>query len=216
MTLARRLLPLCLLPLLLPAADSTLAFNRDVRPILSENCFSCHGFDEKARKAKLRLDLPEEATREHKGGTPIVPGDLAKSEVWQRIISTDPDDVMPPPKSHLKLSAEDKATLKAWIQQGAKYESHWAFTAPKETPAPSSGHPIDAFVTATLKKKGLTPTALADRATLIRRVTLDLTGLPPSAEEVQAFVADNDPQAYAKLVARLLASPHFGERMALE
>jgi hypothetical protein len=216
MTLARRLLPLCLLPLLLPAADSTLAFNRDVRPILSENCFSCHGFDEKARKAKLRLDLPEEATREHKGGTPIVPGDLAKSEVWQRIISTDPDDVMPPPKSHLKLSAEDKATLKAWIQQGAKYESHWAFTAPKETPVPAPGHPIDAFVTATLKKKGLTPTAVADRATLIRRVTLDLTGLPPSAEEVQAFVADNDPQAYAKLVARLLASPHFGERMALE
>ncbi len=216
MNSVRRLLPLCLLPLALPAAETALAFNRDVRPILSENCFSCHGFDEKARKAKLRLDLPEEATREHKGGTPLVPGDLAKSEMWQRIISEDPEDVMPPPKSHLKLSAQDKATLKAWIQQGAQYESHWAFAVPKETPAPSAGHPIDAFVLATLKKKGLAPTALADRATLIRRVSLDLTGLPPSAEEVQAFVADQDPQAYAKLVARLLASPHFGERMALE
>jgi len=95
------------------AADPQLAFNRDIRPILSENCFSCHGFDEKARKAKLRLDLPEEATREHKGGTPIVPGDLAKSEVWQRIISEDPDEVMPQPKSHLKLSMQDKATIKA-------------------------------------------------------------------------------------------------------
>jgi hypothetical protein len=198
------------------AADPQLAFNRDIRPILSENCFSCHGFDEKSRKAKLRLDLPEEATREHKGGTPIVPGDLAKSEVWQRIISDDPDDVMPPPKSHLKLSAQDKATLKAWIQQGAKYESHWAFAVPKETAPPAPGHPIDAFVASTLQKKGLEPTAGADRATLIRRVSLDLTGLPPSAEEVQAFVADRDPQAYAKLVARLLASPHFGERMALE
>ena len=198
------------------AADPQLAFNRDIRPILSENCFSCHGFDEKSRKAKLRLDLPEEATREHKGGTPIVPGDLAKSEVWQRIISEDPDDVMPPPKSHLKLSAQDKATIKAWIQQGAKYESHWAFVVPKETPAPTRGHPIDAFISDALKKKGLTPTPSADRATLIRRVTLDLTGLPPSAEEVQAFVASQDPEAYSKLVARLLASPHYGERMALE
>jgi hypothetical protein len=211
-----RLLLLSLLPFALTAAETPLAFNRDIRPILSENCFSCHGFDEKARKAKLRLDLPEEATREHKGGTPIVPGDLAKSEVWQRIISEDPEDVMPPPKSHLKLSAQDKATLKAWIQQGAQYESHWAFALPKETPAPAPGHPIDAFIAATLKKKGLAPTALADRSTLIRRVTLDLTGLPPSAEEVEAFVADRDPKAYAKLVTRLLASPHFGERMALE
>lgn len=212
----RRLLLLSLLPFTLTAAEIPLAFNRDIRPILSENCFSCHGFDEKSRKAKLRLDLPEEATREHKGGTPIVPGDLAKSEVWQRIISEDPDDVMPPPKSHLKLSAQDKATIKAWIQQGAKYETHWAFAVPKETPAPAPGHPIDAFISDALKKKGLTPTAAADRATLIRRVSLDLTGLPPSAEEVQAFVASQDPQAYAQLVARLLASPHFGERMALE
>ena len=211
-----RLLLLSLLPFALTAAETPLAFNRDIRPILSENCFSCHGFDEKSRKAKLRLDLPEEAMRERKDGTPIVPGDLAKSEVWQRIISEDPDDVMPPPKSHLKLSAQDKATIKAWIQQGAKYESHWAFAAPKETPAPAAGHPIDAFISDTLKKKGLTPTATADRSTLIRRVTLDLTGLPPSAEEVQAFVASQDPEAYSKLVTRLLASPHFGERMALE
>lgn len=211
-----RLLALASLAATSPAADESIQFNRDVRPILSENCFSCHGFDEKARKAKLRLDLPEEAYKEHKTGTPLVPGDLKKSEVWTRVLSDDEDDVMPPPKSHLKLSTQDKATLKAWITQGAKYESHWAFSAPHTTAAPAGGHPIDAFITDALKKKGLTPNALADRATLIRRVTLDLTGLPPSAEEVQAFVKDADPAAYEKLIARLLASPHFGERMALD
>ena len=216
MSPARHLLPLCLLPAALLAADPVLSFNRDVRPILSENCFSCHGFDEKSRKAKLRLDLPAEALREHKGGIPVVPGDLTKSEAWQRIISEDPDDVMPPPKSHLKLSDQDKAVLKTWILQGAKYEDHWAFTAPKEATPPAAGNPVDAFIDAGLRKKGLTAAPRADAATLLRRVTLDLTGLPPSAEEVSAFVRDTDPQAYPKLVDRLLANPHFGERMALE
>ena len=187
-----------------------IQFNRDIRPILSENCFSCHGSDEKARKAKLRLDLADEATREHKGGTPIVPGDLAKSVVWERILSTDEDDVMPPPKSHLKLTATDKAKVKAWIEQGAKYEEHWAFVAPKRPALPAGNKlpAIDYWVTQKLAEAALQPSAEADRYTLIRRVSLDLTGLPPTAAEVEAFVKDNKPDAYGRLVDRLLASPH--------
>ena len=195
-----------------------IQFNRDIRPILSENCFSCHGSDEKARKAKLRLDLADEATREHKGGTPIVPGDLAKSVVWERILSTDEDDVMPPPKSHLKLTATDKAKVKAWIEQGAKYEEHWAFVSPKRPALPAANKlpAIDYWVTQKLAEAALQPSAEADRYTLIRRVTLDLTGLPPTAAEVEAFVQDKKPDAYGRLVDRLLASPHFGERMGLD
>ena len=124
------------LPLAALAAEE-VKYNRDIRPLLSENCFSCHGPDEKARKAKLRLDLPEEALKEHKTGTPIVPGDLQKSEVWARLVSTDEDEVMPPPKSHLKLSAADKAKVKAWLEQGAKYEEHWAFLPPRRPVLPS-------------------------------------------------------------------------------
>ncbi|MFM7742210.1 MAG: DUF1549 domain-containing protein, partial [Verrucomicrobiota bacterium] len=195
-----------------------IQFNRDIRPILSENCFSCHGSDEKARKAKLRLDLPEEAKREHKNGTPVIPGDLEKSVIWERILSTDEDDMMPPPKSHLSLTATDKAKIKAWIEQGAEYEEHWAFVAPKRT-APPAGNKlpaIDYWVTRQLTEVGLRPSPEADRHTLIRRVTLDLTGLPPTASEVEAFVQDERPDAYGRLVDRLLANPHFGERMGLD
>ena len=195
-----------------------IEFNRDIRPILSENCFSCHGSDEKARKAKLRLDLSEEARREHKNGTPIVPGDLTKSVIWERILSTDEDEVMPPPKSHLALTATDKSKIKAWIEQGAEYEEHWAFVAPKRT-APPAGDKlpaIDYWVSRQLAEAGLRPSPEADRHTLIRRVTLDLTGLPPTAAEVEAFVQDKQPDAYGRLVDRLLASPHFGERMGLD
>ncbi len=193
-------------------------FNRDIRPILSENCFSCHGSDEKARKAKLRLDLSEEATREHKNGTPIAPGDLKKSVVWERILSNDEDEVMPPPKSHLSLTTTDKAKLKAWIEQGAPYEEHWAFVAPKRPALPTDNKlpAIDYWVTRQLTEAGLRPSPEADRHTLIRRVTLDLTGLPPTAAEVEAFVQDKQPDAYGRLVDRLLASPHFGERMGLD
>ena len=195
-----------------------IQFNRDIRPILSENCFSCHGSDEKARKAKLRLDLPEEAKREHKNGTPVIPGDLEKSVIWERILSTDEDEVMPPPKSHLSLTATDKAKIKAWIEQGAEYEEHWAFVAPKRT-APPAGNKlpaIDYWVNRQLTEAGLRPSPEADRHTLIRRVTLDLTGLPPTAAEVEAFVQDKQPDAYGRLVDRLLANPHFGERMGLD
>jgi hypothetical protein len=205
------------LPLSVLAAEE-VRYNRDIRPILSENCFSCHGPDEKSRKAKLRLDLPADALKEHKTGIPIVPGDLKKSEVWARITSGDEDDVMPPPKSHLKLSADDKAKVKAWLEQGAQYEDHWAFLPPRRPalPADLRGSPIDGFVDQGLRRSGLKANGEAERATLLRRVSLDLTGLAPSAEELDAFLKDASPGAYEKQVDRLLASPHFGERMALD
>ncbi|MEP6671044.1 MAG: PSD1 and planctomycete cytochrome C domain-containing protein [Chthoniobacter sp.] len=199
-----------------------LQFNRDIRPILSDKCFACHGIDAKKREAKLRLDLVEGALKPNEDGdTPIKPGDLAKSEVWQRIISDDKDDMMPPPKSHKTLTAEQKQTIKHWIEQGAPYQKHWAFEAPVKSPLPDIGdqkalakNPIDAFIIARLQKEGLKISPEADRATLIRRVTFDLTGLPPTPAEVDAFVADPSPDAYDKVVTRLLASPHYGEHMA--
>ncbi len=210
------------LPILALMTSSALAapvmdYNRDIRPILSENCFSCHGFDEKARKAKLRLDVQEAAYAERDGVTPLKPGDLAGSDVWQRIISDDEDDLMPPPKSHLKLTDAEKAKVKAWIEQGAKYAGHWAFISPQRpVVTKGTGNAIDALVRERLKEEGLKPSPEADRAMLMRRVSLDLTGLPPSAEEVQVFVKDASPGAYEQLVDRLLKSPHFGERMALD
>jgi hypothetical protein len=199
------------------AASTKVDYNRDIRPILAENCFPCHGFDEHARKANLRLDRAENAFARRDDITPIVPGDLVASEVWRRIRSDDPDEVMPPPKSHRQLGAAQKATLGAWIEQGAVYAEHWAFLAPVQIPPPAGAEqPIDAFVRARLRSAGLSPSPEADRATLLRRVSLDLLGLPPSADEVAAFVADADPRAYERAVDRLLASPHFGERLALE
>ena len=202
------------MPLALLVASTALAidgdaYNREIRPILSQHCFACHGFDEKARKAGLRLDRAEFAYATTGDGiTPIKPGDLAASEVWRRISSTDADEVMPPPSAHRDLTDEQKAKIKAWIEQGAPYAEHWAFTPPVAAAgAPGSPASIDALVPARAEP--------ADPATLLRRVTIDLTGLPPSAEEVAAFVADPDPRAYENAVARLLASPRFGERMAM-
>ncbi|HEX5051410.1 MAG TPA: PSD1 and planctomycete cytochrome C domain-containing protein [Planctomycetota bacterium] len=198
-----------------PAARS-IDYDRDVRPILAETCFPCHGTDEHARKAKLRLDRAESAYAARDGVTPIVPGDPGASELWRRVTATDPDDVMPPPDSHRHLDEASKATLRAWIEQGAVYAPHWAFVPPvRAEPPPLAPHPIDAFVRARLAELGMAPAAAADRATLLRRVSLDLTGLPPSADATAAFVADPDPDAYEKAVDALLASPHFGERMAL-
>jgi len=225
-------------------AAEALDYNRDIRPILSENCFACHGFDEKGRKGKLRLDQAESAYAEREGVVRIKPGDSAGSEVWQRITSAHEDEVMPPPDSHSKLTDAQKQKIKTWIEQGAKYASHWSLVAPRKAAVPSASdgekermreggtisslrlslspslnlgaNAIDAFVRANLAESKMTPAPDADRAMLLRRVSFDLTGLPPSAEEVAAFVADRDPQAYAKLVDRLLASPHFGERMALD
>jgi hypothetical protein len=200
-------------------------FNRDVRPIMVNTCFKCHGPDLKANKADLRLDLPKEATTPRKNAaglviTPIVPGRPEASEIWRRITSADPTQVMPPPDSLHLLDARDKEILRRWIAQGAVYQPHWAYLPPQKAEPPAVAGaadlgPIDRFVRAELALRGLPPSPEADRRTLIRRVTLDLIGLPPSVAETEAFVADRRPDAYERLVDRLLASPHYGERMAV-
>ena len=192
-----------------------IEFNRDVRPILAENCFACHGLDAKARKAKLRLDVPEGAFAERRGIAPIVPGNLKESEVWTRITTDDVDAQMPPADSRKQLTAAQKEILKKWIEQGAKYQKHWSFE-PIRTPNTKhqTQSAIDQFIEARLAKEGLKPTGEAARETLIRRVSFALTGLPPTVKEVDAFLADRSPDAYEKLVDRYLASPRFGEEMA--
>ncbi len=197
----------------LQAAESSrhtkIEFNRDVRPILADNCFACHGFDPKHRKADLRLDTFDGATADHDGSRGIVPGDISKSDAWLRIISTDPDETMPPPKSHKQpLTAAQREVLKKWIEQGAKYERHWSFEPPKNT----AGASIDGFIQERLAEENLKPSPPADAATLIRRVSLDLTGLPPTPAEVDTFVLDHSADAYSRLVDRLLSSKHYGER----
>ena len=204
------------------ASAEPVRFNRDIRPILSDNCFACHGADKNNLKGKRRLDSFESATVERNGLRAIVPGDPERSDLWLRVISNDEDEQMPPRESHKKLSALQKETLKRWISEGARYETHWAFVPPwrpalpavKSDDWPRNG--IDRFVLARLEQGGLAPSPAADRATLIRRVTLDLTGLPPTPAEVAAFVADQSPEAYERVVERLLRSPHYGERMAVD
>jgi hypothetical protein len=199
-------------------------YNWDVRPILSQNCFQCHGHDPKNRKADLRLDLGQGGAYEKLADAPgkraIVPGNPGRSEMFKRIISSDADFHMPPRETHKTLSAHDVAVIERWIKQGAKYEAHWAYlpikvTDPARTPWDKQAvNPIDRYVYATLKTKALEPSSEADRETLINRVTVDLTGLPPTLQEVDAFVADKDPNAYEKLVDRLLASKEYAERQA--
>jgi hypothetical protein len=198
-----------------------LDFNRQIRPILSEHCYACHGPDERKRKAGLRLDLADEAFKELKSGHhALVPGDLARSALVERITSTDPDEVMPPPKHNKPLSPDQVALLKRWVREGAVWKKHWSFLPPERPELPEvksrnwTRNPIDHFILARLEKDGLQPNPDADKATLIRRVTFDLTGLPPTVEEVDGFLADNSPDAYEHLVDRLLASAHYGERMA--
>jgi Protein of unknown function (DUF1553)/Protein of unknown function (DUF1549)/Planctomycete cytochrome C len=200
------------------AGEPALAFNRDIRPILSDKCFACHGFDAKQRKAGLRLDTPEGAFgTTDSGAVAIKPGDLDASELWRRIHSDDASERMPPPKSHKALTTPEKEAIGQWIKQGARYQKHWAFEPPIRSPAPmpavTKGNAIDAFIGDRLHREGLTPSPEADRETLLRRVSFDLTGLPPSIEEIDAFLADGSPNAYEKQVDRLLASPHYGERM---
>lgn len=198
-------------------AQQPLDFNRDIRPILSENCFYCHGQDANKRLADLRLDDRDAAI----AAGAIVPNDAAGSLLIQRIHSENPDEQMPPVKSNRKLSSEQKELLQRWIAEGAVYQKHWAFEAPTRPTEPEvqtsawARNPIDRFVLARQESLGLHPSPEADRATLIRRLSADFTGLPPKPEEVDAFVSDTDPNAYEKLVDRLLASPHYGERMAL-
>ena len=209
----------CLLAAL-PAASSAeapLDFNRDIRPILSENCFYCHGQDGNKREADLRLD--DRAAAIEAGA--IVPGEPGASTMLERIHSTDPDVLMPPPDSNRRLSDDQKKLLDRWIKEGAEYKQHWSFTAPVRPTPPDVQradwvrNDIDRFVLAKIEAAGLAPSPEAHRSTLIRRLHADLVGLPPTPEEVDAFVVDPDPLAYEKLVDRLLTSPHYGERMAL-
>lgn len=202
------------------AADR-VDFARDVRPILSDSCFACHGPDEPTRKAGLRLDTREGAFAALKNGEhAIVPGKPDESELIFRVEIDDPSTVMPPPESGKVLTADQVATLRKWVEQGAAWAEHWAFEAPRSHPAPENlsdpnwvRTPIDAFVLQRLDREGLTPNQEADKETLIRRVTLDLTGLPPTLEEIDAFLADDAPDAYEKVVDRLLRSVHYGEHM---
>ena len=190
-----------------------LDFNTDIRPILSENCFYCHGPDANKRKSKLRLDIREEALKKKA----FVPGDINASELVKRLYSKDSEEVMPPPDSHRSVTEAQRAILKRWIAEGAVYKPHWTFIAPVRSPLPANGekNPVDAFVVEKLTKAGLTLSTEAPKATLLRRLSLDLTGLPPSPEETAAFIADSSPVAYEKQVDRLMASPHYGERMVL-
>lgn len=193
------------------AADqpSPITFNQHIRPILSDACLHCHGFDPGHRKADLRLDTLEGATAERKGRQAIKPGDLQASELWRRVNATD-DDQMPPAESGKKLTPGQIAVLKGWIEQGAQYQKHWAFEPPKR-PAPPAvrkadwpHNDVDRFILGTLESRQLEPSPEAQRETLIRRLTLDLTGLPPTPEESDAFLADTQPGAYERLVDRLL------------
>ena len=199
------------------AATNEVQFNRDIRPILSENCFVCHGHDKNDRKAKLRLDVRDVAIEREA----IVPGHPEKSKLVEHIFSDDPDEIMPPPKTHKTLTAAQKELLKNWIAAGAEYEPHWAYIPPKRFPVPETKNPqwvrnpIDAFVLHMLETKNIQPSKEADKRTLLRRLSLDLIGLPPTPEEVNAFLADSRPDAYERQVDRLLNSPHFGERMAV-
>lgn len=194
-------------------ADEPLQFNRDIRAILAENCFACHGPDSAARKGDLRLDKREAAVDKKA----IVPGDVTKSELLRRIDSQDEDEMMPPPATKKVLTTAQKELLKKWVQQGAEYQPHWSFLPPVRPQTPTAKNqawirnPIDAFVLAKLESAGLSPAPEADRRTLARRLSLDLTGLPPSVEMVDAFVADSSANAYEKLVDTLMESKHWGE-----
>jgi hypothetical protein len=200
--------------------DAAVDFQRAVRPILSDNCFHCHGPDQNTRMADLRLDTREGAFAAREGGSPIVPGNAKASLLYQRIIDSDPARRMPPEYSHKKLSDEQKEILRRWIDQGASFKEHWSFVAPARPPLPKvkqSGwvrNPIDNFIVAKLESAGLQPAPEADRLTLIRRLSLDLTGLPPTPQEVQAFLNDRATDAYEKQVDRLMASQHWGEHRA--
>lgn len=207
---------------LLPALSfGAVEFNRDIRPILSDKCFACHGPDAESRKIRLRLDS-EAASRADLGGKfAVVPGDSSKSELIRRVTAEKPALRMPPPHAPVKLTPDEIEKLRAWIDSGAKWQKHWAFLPPERPAAPAvrnlawTRNPIDAFVLARLEKEGLQPSSEAPKEVLLRRVTLDLTGLPPTPAETEAFLADSSPHAYERVVDRLLASPRYGEKLAI-
>jgi mono/diheme cytochrome c family protein len=204
-------------------ATDAVDFNRDVRPVLSDNCFRCHGTDEKQRQAGLRLDLRDKALLKlESGALAIVPGDPAKSELLRRVSAEDEGERMPPKEMNKRLTPAQVEVLRQWIAAGANYSQHWAFIKPVRPELPTvknaawPKNEIDRFILARLEKEGLHPSPEAGRETVIRRLSLDVTGLPPSPPEVDAFLADRSPDAYEKLVDRLLASPRYGERMAVQ
>ncbi|MFN0069283.1 MAG: DUF1549 domain-containing protein, partial [Limisphaerales bacterium] len=223
------------------AAGGRVEFNRDIRVLLSDNCLACHGPDPGSRKAGLRLDTKEGLLGETKSEGPVVkPGDPEASALWKRIMQTDPDELMPPPESHKQLKPEERELFRQWIAQGAPWQAHWAFIPPERPAVPGakpeagsqkpeatatsgeaseerkakSENPIDSFIAAKLAELGFTMNPEADRRTLVRRVTLDLTGLPPTPAEVEAAVGDPAPDWYDKVVGRLLDSPRYGEHRA--
>jgi len=199
------------------AGAAEISFDRDVRPILAEHCFACHGPDAGSRAADLRLDLREGALADRDGTRAVVPGNTGASELVTRIRSTDPDVIMPPPETNKRLTDAQKAILEQWIAAGAEYQSHWAYrplVRPDLPAGAAADNPVDAFVDAALAARGIAPAPEADRVTLARRLAFDLTGLPPEPAEIDAFVNDTRPDAYVLLSARLLASPHHAERLA--
>src|SRR5262249_31843491 len=203
------------------AGKPPVDFNRDIQPILSDKCFACHGPDEKERKAKLRFDRKDDAFKPLKsGGYAIVPGRPEQSELVARLTTKDEDELMPPPKSGKKLTPAQIDLVRRWVAEGAVWQSHWAFLKPERPPLPTVKNrkwprqELDYFVLARLEKEGLQPSPEAAKTTLIRRASLDLTGLPPTPQEVDAFLADKSPEAYDKLVNRLLESPGYGEHQA--
>jgi mono/diheme cytochrome c family protein len=205
------------------ARQTPVEFNRDIRPILSDTCFQCHGPDERTRKAGLRLDVKEQVLQKlESGAAAIVPGKLAESELYQRITTTNEAERMPPTDSGKQLSPQQIQLLKNWIEQGAPFEAHWSFVPPRRRAPPEvrekgwRRNPIDDFVLARLEREGLSPSPAAEKERLLRRVTLDLTGLPPTLVEIDAFLADTSPEAYEHVIDRLLESPRYGERMAVD
>jgi hypothetical protein len=210
----------CLLIFRTRAAE--ISFNAQIRPILSDRCLSCHGPDEKNRKAKLRLDLLEGVLRERDGEFVVKPGSPAQSELYKRITSSDPDEKMPPAESHLSLSAGEIELLRQWIVEGAKWEKHWAFIPPRaiEPPQPKNRewarNEVDRFILARIEDAGLKPAKESSREKWIRRVSFDLTGLPPTIEEIDAFVNDRSESAFERVIDRLLAAKAYGERMAVD
>ncbi len=203
------------------AEPEPVSFNKQVRPILSDKCFACHGIDAKKRQADLRLDTAEGAQEIHSGRAAVVPKAITKSELWLRINSDDESEVMPPAESHKKLSVEEKDILRRWIEQGAQYQKHWAFEAPAKVAfdasagtTPANINPIDTFISNRLAEHSLQLAPEAEKSILVRRVAFALTGLPPTAEETDQFLNDPSPGAYERMVDRYLASQHFGEEMA--
>src|SRR5690606_14381077 len=200
-------------------AAEPVQFNRDIRPILSNHCFNCHGPDAGTREADLRLDNRAGLLGDGKDAAGvIVPGQIEESPLWQRISSSDPFEQMPPPEYGKPLTAQQKELIRQWIEQGAAWQGHWAFVPPTRPAVPQvqrgqwPANAVDSFLLARMEASGVSPSPPADRATLLRRLSLDLTGLAPTPAETAAFLSDTRPGAWERQVERLLASPHFGER----